>query len=299
MPISKIRMISLFFEAMYDCMKRVFASIMLLCLCATTVVAEEAILFQIGYLPNMKYRETSKLMTKNTIRYSGPEDVLDDLFLEGHVQGQQSETYVQTGYIIKTGKLSDSGDFPLKGEIVYYTNTAAPAIKLDGVEFFGRFHTANLFTLENAVVPFDEADSAGVNLQELQNAFGTQFTTSFLMQVGDSAKVTRQQKLPFPGVDIDVELHITYKYVGMTSGVAYLKVTQEMSYDGPFEDTFLTLYLSSDGYMLYLPDYKYFSKTEMNVSSNLTFQIKELTMTIEQSSITRQNADWWENADDF
>jgi hypothetical protein len=292
-------MIYPFFETMNTFLRTAFISTQLLCFFVSVVVAEDAMLFQIGYLPNMKYRETNKLITKNTITYSGSEDVLDDLFLEGYFQGQQSETYIQSGTVIKTGKTSELGDFPLKGEIVYYTNSAMPAMKLDGAEFFGRFHETNFFTLENAVFPFGDEEGAEVNLQELQSTFGSQFTTSFLMQIGDSAKVTRREKLPFPGVDVDIDLHITYKFVGISSGVAYLKVTQEMSYDGPFEQDYLTLNLSSDGYMLYLPEFKYFSKTEMNLVSEMTFQMKELTMTVHQSAITRQNADWWESTEDF
>jgi hypothetical protein len=292
-------MIYPFFETMNTFLKTAFILTTLLCCLMHGAAAEEAMLFQIGYLPNMKYRETSKLITKNTITYSGSEEVLDDLFLEGYFQGQQSETYVQTGIVIKTGSPSKQEGFPLKGEIVYYTNSAMPAMKLDGAQFFGRFHETNFFTLENAVFPFDEEGGAGVDLQELQSTFGSQFTASFLMQIGDSAKVTRRQQLPFPGVDIDIDLHVTYKLVGLSSGVAYLKVSQEMYYDGPFEEGFLYLKLSSDGYMLYLPEFKYFSKTEMNVVSEVTFCVEDLNITINQSTITRQNADWWENNEDF
>jgi hypothetical protein len=292
-------MIYLFFETINTFLKTAFILTTLLCCLTVGAAAEEAMLFQIGYLPNMKYRETSKLITKNTITYSGSEEVLDDLLLEGYLQGQQSETYVQSGTVFKTGTTSDQGDFPLKGEIVYYTNSSMPAIKLDGAEFFGRFHETNFFTLENVVFPFGDDDGIDLNLHELQNTFGSQFTTSLLMQIGDSAKVTRRQKLPFLGADIDIDLHVTYKLVGLSSGVAYLNVTQEISYDGLFEESFLTLNLSGDGYMLYLPEFKYFSKTEMNIISEMTVQMKELTMTVSQNAIARQNADWWVNNEGF
>lgn len=291
-------MIYPFFETMTKFLRTVFISTASLCCLMVGAAAQEAMLFQIGFLPNMKYRETNKVITTSILTYSGSEDVMDDLVLDGFTQGMKTEAYNQSGVVFKTGGVNIEGEFPVLGEIVYYTNSATPLAKLDGLEFKGRFNEANVYTLDSAWFSTLEDSISEEFLREFQATFCSQFTNSFLLNIGDSAQVTRQHKLPFPGVDFWVNIDVTYKLMGFSSGVAYLTLQQKLSYDGPFEQHHLNFSLEGDGYMLYLPSFKYFSKVEMSIKSKGTLSMSDFTVTVENSALMRQNADWWELQED-
>jgi hypothetical protein len=187
-------------------MKQLYLFLLLLSICSYSQ-SNEVVTIKINYSPETKYVTEIKQMTSGEMKYIGPENVLQKLMERG--VSNPTPIQMDSGFktILKTGKLSKEGHFPLTMLIV---DDSGMFNLPDDMVIYGHGVQSQFPILDSIA-----SDKLDYNFKKgflggMQNIFSQLSFPEKSVKVGESFELDVPLNIPMAGKNIEMLIHCTY-----------------------------------------------------------------------------------------
>lgn len=235
--------------------------------------------FKVQIRPDTKYSETVVRTTEDTISFSGPQQILQNLKARGLSNPTIKDVQSKSESVLKTGKLNNGKTFPITMEIVKTTRSDGKEFIPDGTKIYGQ---CTLGGMPN----FDSIASGGINENIKQQIINlVQKTADQLhslpektLKVGESFSRTIPLTIPVASVIIKMEMKTTYKLLSIRNGIGNFGITITYTITTTGTKYAINASGSGKGKLLYDISEDYYRQYQINNNLEMTLDINNFKM---------------------
>lgn len=281
-------------------MKKVYLYLLLACLSASRLRAQEGVIYKIKYQPGRTYQSNTNLGVKLLINVSGNKDIIDKLASQGITMPVNVNVSLGLNGNIKSGTIGADNTFPLKYDYQLGNfdvtangkNIPIPQNKMGDIKMYAHVNP-------DGIIKIDSAQGKKVNdttekkMQQMMSMF--QRTIKFPdhpLKPGDTFTQDMPFNIPIQGMggDNKIDINVTYKLLSVTGGKATFAITQNMSMNLQMKQGTVKLTGTGTGTMVYSEKDNFptsFNSTmAMKLSANIANVVVDGTATITTSQTT-------------
>ena len=203
----------------------------LLLLLRLPAFCQDSVDFKTVYQPEHMYTTTSVQKTTTRISLdSGGQEIIDAMKEHGVELPMVKTQSVNSEFQLKTGKQGDSARMPVFMDIVKCIDDSGKAVIPAGSRIFGSVHPSDLPALDSMHAPDMDEDVKASFMKMMKDIFSQLSLPAVKVAVGQTIGVDNPVKLPFPGMDMNMKVHMDYTLTGLTGNIAHFDVAMKINF---------------------------------------------------------------------
>lgn len=275
-------------------MRKIILLIILLAQLGYNSFSQEGIHFKVQYKPETSYNQTITQKSDTYLKYSGSRKFLRKLKHRGIQNPTITNASSGMESVIKTGKLTDSINFPLTIEFLKSTRSDGKIYIPDGTLMYGHATHENLPKLDSIVSNELDEEFKETVLKSMQSIFSQITLPEKDIKVGEEFSNETPLSIPIGGITIDMRITTRYRLVSILNGMGNFDISQDCTFLSTIEDHTLNATGNGTGKLIYDISNNYYLNyqtdlaMEMNMEiENFSFYLKINSGIIQSTAITK------------
>ena len=245
---------------------------------------KDEVVFKVQIKPETRYKQVIEEISESSVKYTGSEVFLHKLNSRG-VQNptiRNNETKMET--LVRTGKLTDTNEFPIELELVRSKNSDGQSEIPEGSVFYGRGYLSESPSLDS--MEPNEFDAA-YKRTLIQTMLSTLTHFSFpekTLKIGDSFSTVSLQSVPVGDVNIDMVITTRYKLRSIKNGIAGFDVTQSSRLKSGMMEYRVNASGSGKGKLVYDISNNFYLKYQLETEMAMTIKLDNFDLNLNSKS---------------
>lgn len=249
----------------------------------------------IQYQPEKTYNQTVERTTNTLIKYKGSAKSLQILKKRGLQNPTISNKKSHTEWVLKTGKLMDKTDFPVRVE---YVNTVRNDDQKEipvKANLTGKFLSDHLPVFDAVVSDGMDENHKMALLQSLQNTFTQLSFPEKKVKIGEQITIENPTSMPMEGSTIEMVVTTNYQLISIAEGIAQFDILQKYTMNPKLSDNSFNGSVTGKGHLVYdianTIVLNYNLDTEMNITKKLDsfeFELKTNSEIVQTTMISKE-----------